>query len=227
MKKILKYYMKKKSFITFLAFIASLYLRFIYRTSTWIYEGEEYPKKFIKEGQPFITCFWHGRLIMLAFAWKWKKEKDFHMLISSHNDGQLISTIVQRLGIKSFAGSSSKNGTEAFRSILSFLKKGNHVGITPDGPKGPAFEPKDGLIKAAYLAQVPIVPITFSTSRKKIMKSWDKLLLPKPFSKGVILWGRPIIPPKKKRGVNLIDLKKTVKNSLQDICKEADKKAQS
>lgn len=218
--------MKKKSFLLFISFLASLYLRFIYLTSKWTYEGQQYPEELIKKEKPFIACFWHGRLTMLAFAWKWTKKTPFHMLISSHNDGQLISKTVQALGIKSFAGSSSKKGSQAFRKMLSLLKNGKHVGITPDGPKGPAFEPKEGLIKAAYLAQVPIIPLSFSTSKKKTMKSWDLLLLPKPFSKGIFLWGRPIMPPEKHKNSDLIKFKELIRKSLQDICKEADEKVQ-
>ncbi len=224
MKKSLKYLMNKPKFVKFLGILASLYLRFVYLTSSWKYEGIEYPEQLIKEGNPFILCFWHGRLMMLPFSWKWKKKHLCHMLISSHRDGRLIAETIRALGMESFSGSSSKKGSKAFRAMIHLLKKGKYIGITPDGPKGPAFESKEGLIKASYLAQAPIVPITFSTSRKKFMKTWDTFLLAKPFSRGIFLWDKPIFPPQKGNDIDFTKFKDTVTQSLQDICEKADRK---
>ncbi len=174
-----------------LAFLASLYIRFVHVTSSWTWIGREYPEDYIKNNKPFLTCFWHGRLVMLCYAWP-SKIRPFHMLISHHHDGKLISETVGHFGIKTVAGSTNRGGTKALKQIVDFLKEGNVIGITPDGPRGPCHSVSEGTVAIAKLAKVDVLPVTFSTSRNKVFSSWDKFFLALPFSKGIIAWAPPI-----------------------------------
>jgi len=176
------------------AFLAAQYIRLVFFTSKWESYGQEIPESYIKAQKPFIVCFWHGRLGMLACAWTWKNYP-FRMLLSAHRDGQLIGKTVAYFGINSIAGSTQKGGTQALRELIKALRAGETIGITPDGPRGPHQIASLGVITLAKLANVDMIPITFSTSRRVRLSTWDRFHLALPFSRGIFEWGRPIPPP--------------------------------
>lgn len=167
-----------------------LYIRLVHLTTSWSIEGSEWPHRLRAEGKPFILAFWHGRLLMIPMAWR--RLAPMHMLISAHPDGQIIADAVTYFGVDSIAGSTSRGGSAALRTMLKQLKMGDCVGITPDGPRGPAMTASAGIVNLARLARVPILPITYATSRRRVLATWDRFHLPWPFGRGVYLWGEPI-----------------------------------
>ena len=166
------------------------YIRFVYLTTRWSVEGSERPRKLRAEGRPFILAFWHGRLLMIPMAWR--QLAPMYMLISAHPDVQIIADAVTYFGVGSVAGSTSRGGSAALRTMLKRLKEGDCVGITPDGPRGPAMTASTGIVNLARLARVPVIPITYATSRRRVLATWDRFNLPWPFGRGVYLWGEPI-----------------------------------
>ncbi len=166
------------------------YIRFIYRTNRWTVEGAEAPRRLLAEGRVFIGAFWHGRMLMIPIAWQ--RMAPMHMLISAHRDGRIIADAVSYFGIAAIAGSTRRGGSVALRTMLRRLKDGDCVAITPDGPRGPAMIASIGIVNAARLAQVPIVPITYATSRRRMLASWDRFHVALPFGRGIFLWGEPI-----------------------------------
>ncbi|MBX7199631.1 MAG: DUF374 domain-containing protein, partial [Rhodospirillaceae bacterium] len=84
---------------------------------------------------PVIVAFWHNRLAMMPYCWP--SRRPFHMLISSHPDGQLIKKAVAHFDIDAVAGSSRRGGAEALRALVRLAREGHSIGITPDGPRGP------------------------------------------------------------------------------------------
>ncbi len=166
------------------------YIRFVYRTNHWTVEGGEAPRRLVADGQAFIGAFWHGRMMMIPMAWQ--RMAPMHMLISAHRDGQIIADAVSYFGIQAIAGSTHRGGSAALRNLLKKLKEGDCVAITPDGPRGPAMSVSIGIVNAARLAQVLIVPITYATSRRWIFPSWDRFHVALPFGRGLFLWGQPI-----------------------------------
>jgi hypothetical protein len=122
----------------------------------------------------------------------WNVDRPFAMLISKHADGRLIAETVSHFGIDTIAGSSSKGGSDALRAIVRALKSGTSVGVTPDGPRGPRMRASTGVVQAARLARVPLVPVSVATSRRRMLGSWDRFLLAWPFGTGAFVWGRAI-----------------------------------
>lgn len=177
-----------------LAFFAAQYIRLVFVTCKWDVVGQEILASYIKAQKPVIACFWHGRLSMLVYAWAWK-DHPFHMLLSAHRDGRLIGQVISWFGISPIWGSTQRGGTEAFREMLKTLRKGETIGITPDGPRGPCQVASPGVITLAKLANVDIIPVTFSTSRCLRLGTWDRFHFPLPFGRGVFLYGRPLSPP--------------------------------
>jgi hypothetical protein len=173
-----------------LCWAIQLYIRFVYWTNRWTVEGAEVPRRLRAKGRPFILAFWHGRLLMIPMAWQ--RLAPMHMLISAHRDGRIIADSVTYFGVHSIAGSTRRGGSAALRAMLKRLGDGDCVGITPDGPRGPAMVASAGIVNIARLAAVPVVPIVFSTSRRRVLATWDQFHLALPFGRGVFLWGEPI-----------------------------------
>ncbi|OPX97324.1 MAG: hypothetical protein A4E62_00501 [Syntrophorhabdus sp. PtaU1.Bin002] len=113
----------------------------------------------------FIFCFWHGRLLMMPFANFRGKGK---VLISRHRDGELIARVMGYFRLGSIRGSYRKGTVSSLREIMTDLKNGFDVAITPDGPKGPRYQIKDGIVELARLTGKAIVPLTYSASKKKL-----------------------------------------------------------
>jgi len=118
-----------------------------------------------KKGNNFIFCFWHGRLLMMPFANLRGKGK---VLISRHRDGELIARVMAFFRLGSIRGSFRKGSVSSIREIIHDLREGYDVAITPDGPKGPRYSVKDGIVELARLTGKSIVPITYSASKKKL-----------------------------------------------------------
>jgi lysophospholipid acyltransferase (LPLAT)-like uncharacterized protein len=173
-----------------LCYSIHLYIRFVYWTGRWDVEGAEHPRRLRQAGKPFILAFWHGRLMMIPMAWQ--RLAPIRMLISAHRDGRIIADAVAHFGVQTVTGSTRRGGTAALRTMVKTLAAGDCVGITPDGPAGPAMIASAGIVNVARLARVPIVPVTFAASRRRHMRSWDRMQIALPFGHGVFIWGEPI-----------------------------------
>jgi lysophospholipid acyltransferase (LPLAT)-like uncharacterized protein len=133
------------------------------------------------KGENSIVCFWHGRLLMMPFANRRGKGK---VLISRHRDGEFITRVMKYFGLGAVRGSYRKEGgISSLREIISDLKNGYDVAITPDGPKGPKYDVKNGIIELARLTGKAIVPISYGACKKKLFIPGTVLLSPFPFQR--------------------------------------------
>lgn len=182
-----------------ISFALASYLRLVYATSRWSFEGLEIKAQL--EGQPHIGAFWHARLAAMPYLFR--GESDPHMLISAHRDGEFIAQTIRWFGVASVRGSTArrkpgqaaatdKGGAAALRALVRVLKNGGSVGITPDGPRGPRMRVSPGTVMLAALAQAPILCASFSSKRAIRFKSWDRFMLPLPFDRIHVAIGGPI-----------------------------------
>ena len=202
--------------------VTHCYIRFVYLTNRWSVEGAERPRRLTAEGRTFIVAFWHGRLLMMPPAWH--QLTSFHMLISAHRDGRIIAGAMTYFGIDTIAGSTSRGGSPALRAMLKRLKEGACVGITPDGPRGPAMTVSVGTVNIARLARVPILPLTYATSRRRELATWDRFHLALPFGRGVYLWGEPIEIGKELDEAGLERARHLVEQSMVEMIHDADRR---
>lgn len=208
-----------------LCWVIQLYIRFVYLTNRWTVDGADIPRRLRAAGQPFILAFWHGRLLMIPMAWQ--RLAPMHMLISAHRDGRVIADAVIYFGVHSIAGSTRRGGTAALRLMLKHLAAGDCVGITPDGPRGPAMHASVGVVNVARLAGVPIVPVVFATSRRRVLSSWDRFHLAEPFGRGVFIWGEPIEVEAELDEAGLERARLQVETRMNDMAEEADRRVGS
>jgi lysophospholipid acyltransferase (LPLAT)-like uncharacterized protein len=119
----------------------------------------------LSKGSGSIVCFWHARLLMMPFAKKWGPIK---VLISLHRDGEFIARVMSFFNVGTIRGSYKKMSISSLREILDNLKSGIDIAITPDGPKGPRYTVKSGIIDLARLSGKTIVPLAYGAGKKKL-----------------------------------------------------------
>lgn len=149
---------------------------------TWSVETD-FPAEWLaraQQGERVILAFWHNR--QLGFLRLVSVLQPASVLVSRHGDGEIIARIVSRFGVGAVRGSSTRGGTGALRQMVAASRETN-VAITPDGPLGPCYEVKDGVIALAAMSGLPVFWVCWSTDRAWIFDSWDRFMLPKPFAK--------------------------------------------
>ena len=149
--------------------------------------------------QPVIPCFWHRRSFasipyLLQTA---QGGRRYCLLVSPSVDGELVAQVARYWDVDVVRGSATRTGGKAIRNLYRRLSKdGSSPLIAPDGPHGPAHEAKPGAVMLAQLSGAPILPMAFATDRPWTLKSWDRLLIPQPFSKVTMSLGDPIEVPR-------------------------------
>jgi hypothetical protein len=184
-----------------LAALLGGYLSFALRTTRWTLDGEEHFRPF-GAGAPVVFAFWHEflplmpGLSLIAHKLPFYRPTPIHTLVSQHRDGRFIGAVVQRFGIQPILGSSSRGGAAGLRNLLSVLRQGHLIGITPDGPRGPRRQAAFGVAQLAALSGVPVVPLAARTTRRIQLNTWDRMPVPLPFGRGVVVCGPAINVPR-------------------------------
>ncbi|MCW7460793.1 lysophospholipid acyltransferase family protein [Leptospira limi] len=204
--------MKRKILVWLLPLIIVWLQRFVGLTSRFrIFKNEQYEEIF-KNKKPYIYSIWHTNVLYSPYL---HRNKKVAVLISESKDGDFINQVVHRFGNSSIRGSSSKGGSKALKAMIQHLKKGLPAAFTPDGPRGPALILQPGIIAAAQVTQVPIVPFHYECSRQWILeKAWDKHRVPKPFTTFVVSYGEPIYVPRELNEVEFENMRLKVEEAM-------------
>jgi hypothetical protein len=147
------------------------------------------------DSKRFILAFWHSRILAISYLYQgWGGA----ILVSGSEDGEIMAQILQRQGHEPIRGSTSRHGVRAMSKLIKMLNEEIRPGVVvPDGPRGPRFKVQPGVITLAQKTGSPIVPISYSAKWIKIFASWDRFILPYPFTEAHIICGRPISVPSK------------------------------
>ncbi|PAF45639.1 lysophospholipid acyltransferase family protein [Helicobacter sp. 11S02629-2] len=130
----------------------------------------------------FIAICWHGNFLMMPFLYdKVKKIQDLYFITSPHGDGDLIEKTLSLFKLRSIRGSTNQDGLKAMIQSLKVLKDGKDLFITPDGPKGPYHDVKEGAIVLSLKSKVPIYLCVVKSSKTWELRTWDRFSIPKPF----------------------------------------------
>jgi lysophospholipid acyltransferase (LPLAT)-like uncharacterized protein len=171
--------------------LAKLIIEFIVLSSRVTISRSENVIELQNKNLPLIFIFWHRHILFVIHQFK---NSGARPLISLSSDGELVAAVADEFGMKPIRGSSSKGGARAFLNMVRSVQKENaQVLITADGPKGPARRIKDGTVQLALKTRAYVIPISWSSSRVKILeKSWDRFLIPLPFGRIHFIFGQPL-----------------------------------
>jgi lysophospholipid acyltransferase (LPLAT)-like uncharacterized protein len=140
----------------------------------------------------YIGAVWHNRLLIFPLVLRrFFPNRDGAALISASRDGDLLADAIQRFGYDVVRGSSSRLGASAIRQLTDVLASGRDVVITPDGPRGPAYELGPGIIFLAQKSGAEVLPMNLEFSRCWRLGSWDRFIVPRPFAKVRVLVDQP------------------------------------
>ncbi len=179
-----------------------LYLRLVAVTTRWTLLHPEHAAP-LSAGQGVILAFWHEHLAVFACCWRIALSRatagavpPVDILISAHRDGRLIARILAEAGAGIIEGSSTRGAAPALRRMLRLLAQGRVLVITPDGPRGPRRQAAPGIAQLAAASGAPVLACAAITLRRRTLGSWDRMIIPLPFSRGTIALAAPIHVPR-------------------------------
>ena len=197
----LKRILRRRSVQRALAWLLGHYLGFALWSTRWTLEGAEHLAPCL-EGRPMVVAFWHERLALMPALWLLARRQGAkrgvavraHVLVSRNFDGQMIGAVMARFGVDVVYGSTAragvdKGGAAALRGLLAGLAAGSNAVVTPDGPRGPRRVAAAGVAHLAALAGVAVLPCAGQTSRKRVLGTWDRMVLPLPWGRGALVCG--------------------------------------
>lgn len=169
--------------------LGSIFVRVLAHLCDGELENRDVPSRLRAAGTPVIYAFWHGRIIVPVWT---HRSRGVGILISASADGEYVARVAEKLGFHVMRGSSTRGGEEGFRLLRECLLSGRDVAITPDGPTGPKYEVKKGLVYLARAAGAVILPTGIAIDKYKQFASWDEFRLPLPGAYVLARFGEPI-----------------------------------
>lgn len=169
--------------------LAALLIRLLYLTLKVESIEDESVVQSWNEDENFLLITWHEQILMMPKGYHGPGVK---LLISRSKDGELLARAMGHFGYGAVRGSSSRGGRTAFRELLGLTKQNVDIAITPDGPRGPRRELKDGVIHLAKVSGRGVVPVAFVCSKGHRFGSWDRFVCPYPTARAVYSYGAPV-----------------------------------
>ena len=140
-----------------------------------------------------IYAIWHSRILLPTF---WHRNENASVLVSASADGEIVAQMLQSYGHKTVRGSTGKKGMRALmRQVIDMRENVRPGVVTPDGPQGPRHHVHPGVVLLAHKTGFPIIPCAYSARKRKVFNSWDRFVLPLPWSKCSLVYGQPIAVP--------------------------------
>ena len=198
-------------------FVAYHVLRGVCGSNRLSITGTEIIDQYFGQGHN-IFAFWHSRLFYLVYYYACHiRTPKVSILISLSRDGDYGQALVGRLKQDAVRGSSSRGGMKAVRALVDRLTEGYNVALAPDGPRGPAFQVQEGVIRLAQVTGARIIPASYDASRKWTLGSWDRFILPKPLGRIHLAVGQPICVPQDTSNKELHSYSDRLQNALTDL----------
>lgn len=188
-------------------------------------EGAAHLEDRLFTGQPAIIAYWHRHQL---FCWRYLRlligrGARIGWLISASVDGEVPTQIANSIGGGIvFRGSTTAGGSEALRGMCkAVMRENTSIATTPDGPQGPVSKFKPGIVKLAQLSGAPLVPVAWAARRAWVLRTWDRFVIPKPFTKIVIAVGEPVEVPRKADDAEVEKIQARMEAKMQALFDEA------
>jgi lysophospholipid acyltransferase (LPLAT)-like uncharacterized protein len=182
------YSWRERFSIRFIDYFFYVLISLIGKTIRFEIEGVEHFEVVEKAGKIPIYAFWHNRIFLATYYFK---NCGIVVITSQSFDGEYIARFIQRFGYGAVRGSSTRGGVGALVEMIRLMKQNVPMGFTVDGPKGPRYIAKTGVILLAKKTGNPVLPFVVETKNFWMINSWDKLQIPKPFSKAKVFVAQP------------------------------------
>jgi lysophospholipid acyltransferase (LPLAT)-like uncharacterized protein len=179
-------------------------------------------------GAPVILAFWHNRTVYLAH---WLERRflsrgvPLAALASRSRDGELAAKLGRMLHAVVIRGSASRGGSEGLRRLYRAVRGGTSCAMAVDGPRGPLYEAKPGTVVLAQMTGAPVVPVAWAADRVWALRSWDRLLIPKPFARVVMAVGEPLEVPRQLDAEQLAAEQRRLEHALRSLTEEVERQA--
>lgn len=196
-----------------------LVLNALFRTVTYEVRNVEPVERLRASRQPCIFALWHGRLLPAMYL---HRGQGITALVSRSEDGEYIARLLHHWGYDTIRGSSSRGASTALRTMLRLARSGRTIAVTPDGPRGPKQKLKPGVLAAAQASGLPVVPVATSADRAWWFESWDRFLVPKPFSRVRVEYGEPQVVPRTAGPAELKAMEQRLEDELNRLVESVD-----
>jgi len=181
--------------------------------------GESFEARAREHNPNVIYAFWHGRLLPPTYT---LRNRSIQVLASRHRDGERLGQTIRRLGFGHVRGSSTRGGVRAIFDLVEMHKQGFDLGLAADGPRGPRYVVKPGLVQVAKMTGAAILPVTSASQSHKTFTSWDAFELPYPFTNVTVSYGEPVMVPPDADGDTIEEKRLEVENRLNTVTREID-----
>ena len=205
-----------------ISFAAYWYVRLIAATTKWEVRNLNNFYDNLEKYGSVIFIAWHGRVPMIPYFWD--KRKTLKALVSPHRDGKMMIGLLRRFGIGIIAGSSNERASAAAITLMHELKNGTTIAIIPDGPRGPSMTLSPSPVFYGQKTGKPVIGVTYSIANSHIVeKSWDRMLFPTPFNRGICAVTEPFFIPENASDAELEQCRQHIENRLNELTWQIDK----
>ncbi|MDD5556605.1 MAG: lysophospholipid acyltransferase family protein [bacterium] len=186
----------------------------------WVNDGPALARG--REGKNCIYCFWHNRLLLMPYYYPHlRRRKNLCAMTSMSRDGEYIAQVLGGFGFEVVRGSSSRGGEAALLDMAAMLATGLDAAITPDGPRGPRYRVQPGVVILSQMSGVPIYPATYDMRRKRRLASWDRFIVPMPFTKAAFVMAGPISVPENADAAGREEIRRRLEETMRGNDREA------
>ena len=194
-------------------------IRLLHQTCDLTVIGEEHEREALSHGRSMLRTCWHFTYPTVVYHFR---HRNGMLMVSRSRDGEWIARILKYLGYETARGSPGKGGGVALRQMVAHIRSGKPVGLIADGSQGPALEAQKGILILARHANAPLVPLSLACDSCWRLKTWDRTLIPKPFSRIVMAFGSPIWIPKESSSEDLETYRLELQTKLLELTRECE-----
>ena len=184
-------------------------------------QNEEEENHFKSHNGPYILTLWHGRIFYLFYYLR--RHPDYFLLISPSTDGDLLARFARLMGYSVIRGSSYKKTVPAARSLIKVLNRNQRIIIIADGSRGPRCIAQSGSLQLAGITGAPVFAMTFGSKTKIVLNSWDRFVIPLPFTRCALNFSSPITLSRKPSEQSIEEKRLELENTLNRITQASDK----
>jgi len=180
--------------------------------------GEDTLVDYWSRGERVILAFWHNRALLMPIV---APREPICVIVSAHRDGEIAARALRLWNIHVVRGSATRGGARGLLQLVRAHRNGSNLAVVPDGPKGPRYVAKPGIIHLARLTGSVIIPVSYAARWTKHLASWDRMIVPLPFSRVVVAIGKPLEVPSDLNPESIERLRQTLEAHLKELNRAA------